>query len=189
MNFLRTDRIKSILWLLVVSSWVFGVIVGRWFGSESLFLELSKAVRVPSPEDISLWWEFIVYFSLSIVSVFILSRILFGVGGAVFLFARGIYDNSLIVYLEGTIAGWSITQIPISEVLMSLIVVLILAINLPLCLWSGQVGIQRSIYTLERLRGEPIDPEFGSEPFSNLVKFVTVSLLVGLLAALLYSYA
>lgn len=186
MNFLHTDRLKSIFWLVVIGSWILGIVFGRWFGFDAGFLELSKAVRVTSPQHLSFWWELIAYFSLSTVAVFVLSHIFFGIGGAVFLFARGVYDSSLIAYLETTIAGWSFPMVPMSEVWTVLIVTLILAINLPLCLWAGQLGIQRSVYTLNRLRGEPVNPEFGSEPLSNLLKIVSVSLVSGLIAALIF---
>lgn len=184
---MRTDRLKSLFWLVVISSWILGMVVGRWFNVDA-FLGLSKAVRVTSPQQLSFWWELIAYFSLSPVAVFALSHIFFGIGGAVFLFARGIYDSSLIAYLETAIAGWSFASVPTSGVLTVLIVILILAINLPLCLWAGQLGIQRSVYTLDRLRGEPVDPEFGSEPLSNLLKIVSVSLVTGLVAALIFPY-
>lgn len=189
MNFLRAERLKPILWLLVISSWVLGVVVARWFGDSEIFLELSRAVRVTNPLHLGVWWEVIAYFTLSTVAVFALSHIFFGVGGAIFLFARGMYDNSLIASPETMIGGWSISSIPMSEVWIVLIITLILAVNLPLCLWSGQLGIQRSIYTLCRLRNEPVKPKFGSEPLSNLLIIVSISLVTGLAAAVIFSHA
>lgn len=150
-------------------------------------MNLSRAVRVTSPLDLNVWWEVMLYFTLSVVAIFVLSHILFGVGSAVFLFARGMYDSSLILYLETTVSGWSISEIPTSEVLMVLITALIVAVNLPLCIWAGELGFQRSVYTLYRLRNEPVRPEFGSEPLSNLLIIVSVSLVVGLIAAILFS--
>lgn len=188
MNYLNPNRLKSIIWLAVIGSWALGMIVARWFETSTIFLELSKAVRVPFPLEVGVWWKIIIYFTLTTVSVFALSHIFFGVGGAIFLFARGMYDNSLIFYLETTIGGWSISNIPMSEVWMVLLVILILTVNLPLCLWAGQLGTQRSLYTLNRLRGKPVDPELGSEPLSNLLIILSSSLITGLIAAVVISY-
>lgn len=188
MDGLRSEQIKAILWLVIIGSWVLGVVAARWAGVDGGFLELSKAVRVPNPSRMGLWWEVIAYFTLTTVSAFVLSHIFFGIGGGIFLFARGVYDNTLLVYLETTISGWSILSIPISEILRVLIVILILTVNLPLCLWSGQLGIQRSIYTLDRLRGKPVNPEFGSEPLTKLLVIVSASLVTGFIAAVVFSH-
>ncbi len=149
---------------------------------------MSKAVGVVHPAQMNFWWEVISYFTLSTVSIFVLSHVLFGTGGVIFLFARGMHDNSLILYLESTISGWSISKIPMSEIYMVLIVVLILTVNLPICLWSGQLGIQRSIYTLNRIREKPVNPDFGKKPLSNLLIAISASLITGLISALLFTY-
>lgn len=192
MNFLRVRKLESLSWLPVVSGWVLGVIAAREgiLGVEKngIFAELSKAVSIPEPIDIGAWWEVIAYFTISTLAVFALSHLFFGIGGAVFMFARGVHDNFLIIYLETTIGGWSISSTPMPEVLTVLLVLLILGVNLPLCIWSGQLGVQRSLYTLYRLRNEPIKPELGSKPFSYILVIVAASLFVGLIAAILFSH-
>lgn len=189
MRFLRAEKIKPALWLFVLVSWILGFTYGRWVGTSESVLELSKIVRVTLPTDMSIWWEVLIYFALSTVSVFVLSHILFGIGGAVFLFARGMYDSSLIAYMETTVGGWSFMNLPGSEISMVTITTLIVAVNLPLCLWSGQLGTQRSIYTLYRLRDEPVNPDFGTEPFSKLPIIISISLIAGLVATVLFPYA
>lgn len=154
-----------------------------------VFTDLSGAARVTKPVELGVWWELIAYFSLSTISAFVLSHILFGIGGAIFFFARGAYDVTLISYLETTISGWPSSNIPGSEICMVLITLIILGVNLPLCLWSGQLGVQRSFYTLSRLRRKPINPEFGSDPLYNLIKIVSASLVTGLVAAVIFSHA
>jgi len=104
------------------------------------------------------------------------------------LFARGMYDGLLISFVESTIGGWTLVSIPLREVLTVLIILLILAVNLPLCIWSGQLGLQRSYYTLNRLRGDPVRPEFGSEPLSKLLDIVSGAIIAGLIAAIIFSY-
>lgn len=188
MNYLRSDRLKSFFWLIVIVSWVTGFIVSRWIGSNEFIISLSRVVRITNPIDMNNWWQLFAYFTLSPVSVFVLSHILFGVGSFVFLFARGLYDSLLFTYVEKTVSGWALTNVPYSELGSVLIVVLIFGINLPLLLWAGQLGMQRSVYTLNRLRSEPMDPDFGSEPFSKLFIIVGLSLVTGLIAAVVFSY-
>ncbi|KXA92746.1 hypothetical protein AKJ64_02345 [candidate division MSBL1 archaeon SCGC-AAA259E17] len=191
-NFLGVRRLESVSWLPVVSGWVLGVIVARervlGIGDDGIFAELSKAVSVPEPLDIGAWWEVIAYFTLTTLAIFALSHLFFGIGGGVFMFARGVHDNFLIVYLETTIGAWSISRTPMSKVLTVLFILLILGANLPLCIWSGKLGVQRSLYTLHRLRKEPIKPEVGSKPFSYMLMIVAASLVVGLIATVVFSH-
>ncbi len=188
MNRLHSDRLKSVFWLIVVGSWVSGFIVFRWIGSSEILISLSKVVRVPNPIEIDIWWQIIAYFTLSTVSVFALSHILFGIGSTIFLFARGMYDSLLFNYVEKTVSQWNITNVSTSELSSVLIVIIIFGVNLPLALWAGQLGIQRSVYTLNRLRGEPMNPEFGSEPISKLLMVIVLSLITGLIMAVVFSY-
>ncbi len=185
---MKSDRLKSFFWLSVITSWIFGLAIGRWYGRSSILMDLSKAVRVPGPSFFGVWWEIILYFALSTVAVFVLSHVLFGVGGAVFLFARGIHDSTLIVYLENILQSWSVSNIPMVDVLKVLFVVLIFTVNLPLSLWAGELGIQSSVYTLNRIRGEPVSPGFGSEPLNRLLMIVAASLVTGFVAALLFNH-
>lgn len=184
---LRSERLESVLWLAVISGWVIGVLSDRWIGSKDFILDVSAAVSIFNPLKFGFWWEVIAYFTLSVIAVFTLSHIFFGLGGAFFMFSRGMYDNSLIVHLEKTVGNWSISNIPISEVRSVLLISLILTVNLPLCIWASKLGCQRSIYTLWRIRNKPIDPQFGSKPISNLFMIFSASLLVGLIAALVFS--
>ncbi|KXB05907.1 hypothetical protein AKJ52_02845 [candidate division MSBL1 archaeon SCGC-AAA382C18] len=185
---MRNERIKSIFWLSVIASWISGLAIGKWYGRNSILIDLSKAVRVPTFSFFGTWWEIILYFTLSTVAIFVLSHILFGIGGAVFLFARGIHDSTLLIYLEDIIQSWSVFSIPMSEVLRVIFVVLIFAVNIPLSLWSGKLGIQSSIYTLNRIKGEPVSPDFGSEPLSKLLIIVSASLVTGFVAALIFHH-
>ena len=101
---MKGERWESISWLLAIGSWVAGAILGRFNVYEGdIFLGLSKAVRVPDPSSLNAWWELILFFTLSTVAIFALSHVLFGGGGAVFLFSRGLYDSSLIFLLENTV--------------------------------------------------------------------------------------
>ena len=184
---MRAEYWAPTFWLVVVGSWVFGIAYGRW-ADNGIFLELSKAVRVPSPLDLGAWWQPLLYFTLSVLALFLLAQLFFGVGAAVFLFARGVYDSSLIGTLEGTMRGWSISYIPIDEVFTVLFILLILAVNLPLCLWSAHLGTQRAVYAWYRLRGKPVKPGSGVFPVSNLLLILAASLAVGLVGAFMLSY-
>lgn len=185
---MKSDRLKSLMWLAVIGSWAFGFVVGRWYDSIPFIMEISKAVRVPNPTDLNAWWSIIGYFTFSAVSFFVLSHILFGVGGALFLFARGMYDSVIFALIERSVSEFSISSFSLLEIREVFIVSTVLFVNLPLCLWSSQLGMQRSFYTLDRLRGEPVNPKFGSEPISDLLKIITVSLVTGLALAVLLSY-
>ena len=175
-------------WVLVVGSWVLGVAYGRWISNQGFFLDLSQAVRVPDPAQFDVWWQPLAYFVFTVIAVFVLSQLFFGVGAAIFLFARGVYDSTLIAKLESIIRGWSFPDLPMNEICMVLLIALILAINLPLCLWSAQLGGQRSAYMLQRIRGKPVRPELGTEPFSQFLIILALSIIIGLTAAFLFSY-
>ena len=185
---MRAEYLAPTFWLVVVGSWVFGVAYGYWAGN-GIFLELSKAVRVPSPLVLDVWWQPLLYFTLSALALFLLAQILFGAGAALFLFARGVYDSSLILALEGTVRGWSFpSHIPIDEMFTVLFILLILAVNLPLCLWSAHLGTQRAVYAWYRLRGKPVKPGSGVFPILNLLLILAASLAVGLVGAFMLSY-
>ena len=175
-------------WVLVVGSWVFGVAHGRWISNEGFFLDLSQAVRISDPAEFDAWWQPFVYFIFTVVAAFVLSQLFFGAGAAIFLFARGVYDSTLIAKLEITIGGWSLPDLPMDEICMVLLVFLILGVNLPLCLWAAHLGGQRSAYMLQRIRGKPVKPELGTRPFSQFLIILAVSIALGLIASLLFSY-
>lgn len=149
---------------------------------------LSEVVRV-GLDQLSAWWHPIAFMILSVVGVFVLSQVFLGVGASVFLFARGMYDSTLILQLEGIVGGWSAASIPMNEVWIVSMLILILGANLPLCLWSGQLGAQRGVYVFYRLRGKTMDPDFGSEPFSKFLLILTASITIGLVSAIIFSYA
>ncbi|MEA1904539.1 MAG: hypothetical protein U9M97_01485 [Candidatus Hadarchaeota archaeon] len=176
-------------WVLVVGSWVFGVVYGRWISNEGFFLDLSQVVHIPGPSQLDAWWQPLVYFIFTVVAVFVLSQLFFGAGAAIFLFARGVYDSTLIAKLESTIGSWSFPDLPMNDICVVLLIALILTVNLPLCLWSAQLGTQRSVYMLQRLRGKPVRPELGTGPFSQFLIILAASIAIGLIAAFLFSYA
>jgi hypothetical protein len=187
---MREEYWRPVLWLLVVGSWTFGVAYGRWMGANrGFFLELSRAVSVPSPLELEAWWGPLAYFSLSVMAVFVLAQLLFSAGAVVFLFSRGVHDSILIAQLEANISGWSLPDLPMREVWMAVFIVLILAVNLPLCIWAAHMGTQRSIYTWHRLTGKFVRPESGVKPMTNFLLILAASIAAGLVASLILPYA
>ena len=175
-------------WLLVVGSWVFGVAYGKWGGGYGgLLLDLGQAVSVPQPGRLELWQP-IVYFTLTVVATFVLSQLFFGVGAAVFLFARGISDSGLIGNMEAMVSNWKLASIQPGELWAIFFIMLVLAVNLPLCLWSAHIGTQRATRMLYRLRGKATKPLARHETVVNLITIIAISLVVGLLATLALSY-
>lgn len=189
-DIMREEYWRAFFWLLVVGSWTFGVAYGHWVSTgEGLFLELSKAVRVPGSVALDAWWEPLVYFIFTVVAIFVLAQLFFGAGAALFLFARGVYDSTLIIRIGTEVRGWSFPDLPTDGVFMVLFVVLILAVNLPLCLWAAHMGTQRSIYIWHRLTGKPVKPEAGVRPIQDFLLILAASIAAGLIAAFLFSYA
>lgn len=185
---MREEYWRAAFWLLVVGGWAFGFAYGRWLSfGRGFFLELCRAVRVPSPFELGAWWEPLAYFPLTVVAAFVLSQLFFGVGAVIFLFSRGVYDSVLITKLETLMKGWSFPELPMKEVWMVLLIILILAVNLPLCLWAAHMGTQRSVYMWYRLTGKPVKPESGMEPIINFLKILAASIAAGLAAALILS--
>jgi hypothetical protein len=170
------------LWLVVVGSWVIGLAYGKWWGGYSSFLaELGQIISIPRPDQMELWQP-LVYFTLTTVASFALSQLFFGIGGAAFLFARGVYDSGLITTMETTITSWKLTSVTSAEIWTIFFLLLVLAVNLPLCLWAAQLGAHRAIRMLYRLRGKPTKPIAGTEPISRLILIITLSLIAGLTA-------
>jgi hypothetical protein len=64
--------------VFVVASWAFGFAYGRWAGGGGFFLELGKAVSVPL--GFGSWWQPLAYFTLTILAMFVLAQLFFGVG-------------------------------------------------------------------------------------------------------------
>lgn len=181
---MREEYLYYTFWLVVVGSWVLGVAYGKWGGGYGgFFSDLGQAVSVPRPSQLELWQP-IVYFTLTVVAAFALSQLFFGVGAAVFLFARGVADGGLITYVEAMVGNWKLTSISPAEIWTAFFIMLVLAVNTPLCLWAAQQGTQRAMRMLYRLRGKPLKPLAGVEPMSNLIMMTAVSLAVGLLATL-----
>ncbi len=172
--------------MLVIGSWVLGVAYGRWGGDGGFFVELSQAVRVPL--DLDIWWQPLAYFVLTVLATFVLSQLFFGVGAAVFLFSRGVYDGILITRLEQTVGGWAFPNIPATQFWGVLFIVLILAVNLPLCLWAAHLGTRRATYMWYRLRGKPLKPEVGAGPMITLLLILAASVAAGLVGAFVISY-
>jgi hypothetical protein len=185
---MREEYWYALFWLLVIGSWVFGVAFGTWVGfGKGFFLELSKAVSVPS--NFGSWWEPLAYFIFTTVTVFVLAQIFFGAGAVLFLFARGFYDSTLIMNAENIVRGWSFPNLPVGEFMNVLLIVLILSVNLPLCLWSGHMGTQRSLYVWQRLTGKLVKPEAGVRPLRDFVLVLAASIVAGLVASFLFSFA
>lgn len=153
-----------------------------------MFAEIGQAVGVPAPVNLA-WWHSLVYFPLTVVAAFVLSQIFFGVGAAVFLFARGVVDSSLLITMETMIGRWNILAIPPGELWSVFFIMLVLAVNLPLTLWAAHLGTQRSTQVLSRLRGKPTKPGAGASPFSNLILCLTISIVVGLIGSFALAYA
>ncbi len=179
---MREEYWHYVFWLVVVGSWVFGFAYGKWGdGYGGIFSDLGQAVSVPHPAQLDIWQP-ILYLTLTVVASFVLSQLFFGVGAAVFLFARGVSDSGLVTSLESMVSSWRLTAVPTGELWTVLFIMLVLAVNMPLCLWAAQLGTQRSRRMLYRLRGKPIKPGVNTEPISNILIIITVSLAVGLLA-------
>ncbi|MGC8816629.1 MAG: hypothetical protein ACP5PX_02285 [Candidatus Hadarchaeum sp.] len=176
-------------WLVVVGSWIVGFAYGKWLGGYGgLFSELGRAISVPLPGRLELWQP-ILYFTLTPVAAFVLSQLFFGAGAAFFLFARGVYDSGLITILETAISNWRLTSITSAELWSFFFIMIILVVNLPLSLWAAQLGTQRSVRMLYRLRGRPTKPAAGPELISSLIIIVTLSLVAGLTATFAISSA
>ncbi len=185
---MREDYRYYTFWLVIISGWVFGMVYGKWGGGYgSFFSELGQAISVPRPGQIELWQP-IVYFTLTVVAAFVLSQIFFGVGAFVFLFARGVADSGLIGDMEIMVSNWKLASIQPVDLWAIFFITLVLAVNLPLCMWAAHLGTMRSTRILYRLRGKPIKPMASSESISNLILIIAVSLAVGLIATLALSY-
>ncbi len=177
---MREEYLYYSFWLLVVGSWVLGVVYGRWGGGSSgVFADLGQAVSVPSPVQLS-WWQPLIYFTLTVIAAFVLSQLFFGVGAAIFMFSRGVYDGGLILSLQ-TMLSKPLTSISSAELWAVFFIMIVLTVNLPLCLWAAHLGTQRTTRMWYRLRGKPIKPTTAS-PIANLLVAVTVSLVAGLVA-------
>lgn len=175
-------------WLMIVSGWVFGLTYGKWGGGYGgFFSELGQAISVPHPTQIELWQP-MVYFTLTVVAAFALSQLFFGIGAFVFMFARGVADSGLIHDLEAVIGNWKFTSLQPADLWIIFFIVLVLAVNLPLCLWAAHIGTMRSTRILQRLRGKPLKPVASSESPAVLTLIVAVSLVAGLIATLALSY-
>ncbi len=185
---MREDYWLAAFWLLIIGSWVLGFAYGRWGGAGGLFVDLSQAVRVPSPLGLGAWWQPLVYFVLTVLTTFVLAQLFFGVGAAVFLFSRGVYDSFLISQLEQLAGGWSFPDIPANQFWMVLFIVLILAVNLPICLWAAHLGLMRAMRMFYRLRGKPLKPEVSTKPMVTLLILLAASVAAGLVGAFIISY-
>jgi hypothetical protein len=171
--------------VFVVASWAFGFAYGRWAGGGGFFLDLGKAVSVPL--GFSSWWHPLAYFTLTILAMFVLAQLFFGVGAAIFLFARGVCDSVIILRLEAIVQQFP--NIPTPDAWMLVIGMMILAVNLPLCIWSAHMGTQRTVYMWRRLRGEPTKPEAAMKPIFNFLMVMAISIITGVVAAVAFSYA
>ena len=165
-----------------------GFAYGRWGDGGGLFIDLSQAVRVPSPSELNAWWQPLVYFTFTILATFLLSQLFFGVGAGIFLFSRGVYDSLLIAELGQRVGSWKLLEIPVKEFLTVLFIVLILAVNLPICLWAAHLGLIRAMRMFYRLRGKPLRPEVGAKPVVTLLILLAASIATGLVGSFILTY-
>jgi len=184
---MRDEYWQAFFWVFVVASWAFGFAYGRWADGGGFFSELGKAVSVPSPLEFSSWWQPLAYFTLTILAMFVLAQLFFGVGAAIFLFARGVGDSAVILALERIVQPFP--NIPMPDAWMLVIVMLILVVNLPLCIWSAHMGARRAVYMWRRLRGQPMKPETVAEPIFNFLIAMAISIITGIMAAMAFSYS
>lgn len=205
---MREEYLQALFWLFIVGGWVFGVVYAQWLGGGGgVFLDLGRAVSVPGPKELenyartdnsslnestevfSLenWWQPLVYFPLSLASIFLLSQLFFGAGAVFFLFTRGVWDCVLISGLVHYMQEWSFETLGAGEAFTALFVILILAVNLPLFFWTAHMGARRSIYVLNKLRGKPVKPESGSLPITRLMIFLAIALAAGLFGSFILS--
>jgi hypothetical protein len=183
---MRDEHVEYLFWLLVIGSWVFGVTYGKWLGGTGgVFADLSQAVSVPEPVNLA-WWGPLLYFPLTVVGSFVLSQLFFGAGTAVFMFSRGVGDSILFISLENALRTWNIPDVTSGQLWNAFFIMLVLAVNLPLCLWAAHLGTRRSVRMYQRLRGKPVKPE--SSVISTFLMLLSVSLLIGLVGTLTISY-
>jgi hypothetical protein len=156
-------------------------------GGGGFFSELGKAVSVPSPLEFNSWWQPLAYFTLTILAMFVLTQLFFGVGAAMFLFARGVSDSAVILALEAIVRKFP--DFLTRDAWMLVLGMLILAVNLPLCIWSAHMGTQRTVYMWRRLRGQPMKPETTTKPIFNFLIVMAISIITGVVAAVAFSYA
>ncbi len=184
---MREEYWQAAFWVFVIGSWAFGFAYGRWASGEGFFWELGKAVSVPSPLSLDAWWQPLAYFVLTVVAIFVLAQLFFGVGAGVFLFARGVCDSAVVFAIEDLARPFP--DISTRAAWMLVLAVLILAVNLPLALWSAHIGTRRASYMWRRLRGQPVKPEVATMPMFNFLIVLAISIAAGLAAAVAFSYA
>ncbi|MFN4133591.1 MAG: hypothetical protein ACK4GQ_04395 [Candidatus Hadarchaeales archaeon] len=184
---MREEYLEYSLWLLIIGSWVAGMAYGKWGGGASgIFSEIGQTVGLPPPVQLA-WWQPLLYFPLTVLAAFILSQLFFGGGAIIFIFSRGVIDSTLLENLENLLARWNILTLEAATIWTIFFIILVLAVNLPLCLWASHLGTKRSFRMLQRLRGNPLKPESGI--WGGLLLLVTVSLVAGLIGSFALSYA
>jgi hypothetical protein len=119
--------------------------------------------------------------------MFVLAQLFFGVGAAIFLFARRVGDSGIILALEDIVRKFP--DFLTRDAWMLVLGMLILVVNLPLCIWSAHLGTQRTVYMWRRLRGQPIKPETAAKPIFNFLMVMAISIVTGIVAAVAFSYA
>ncbi|MEM3402782.1 MAG: hypothetical protein QW179_03625 [Candidatus Hadarchaeales archaeon] len=184
---MRDEYLEYSIWLLIIGSWVAGMVYGKWGGGAgSIFSEVGQAVGIPPPVQLA-WWQPLLYFPLTVLAAFILSQLFFGGGAVLFIFSRGVSDSLLLKNLENLLASWDILSLQAATVWAIFFIILVLAVNLPLCLWASHLGAKRSFRMLQRLRGNPLRPESGI--LTGILLLMAVSLVAGLIGTFALSYA
>ncbi len=121
------------------------------------------------------------------VAAFVLSQLFFGAGASIFMFARGVGDSVILLNLEAIMKNFNVFNVSTPQVWSIFFIILVFAVNLPLCIWASHLGTRRSARMFQRLRGKPLQPESGI--VSGLLTLVAVSLVIGFFGALAISYS
>lgn len=180
--------LDQLFWFLILAGWVTGVSCGYWLGGE-LCGELCLVTGVPPPSAMGGWWEPLLFFALTPLSLYLLSQLFFGASAPLLLFIRGTHDGGVLLRsLEASLSGVSFPNLPLPSLLSVLFILLIFSTNLPLCLWASHLGTSRATYLRHRLAGKPVHPGEGSLLLSPLPLLLGLSLLAGLFASLLFGH-
>jgi hypothetical protein len=178
---MRAEYWPHLFWLLIVGSWGLGFLSGM-AGALGIPAEIGRAVSVPLPDRIS-WWQPVPYFLLSVIAIFVLSQVFFGVGSAVFVFCRGVSDYAVLSWALSIAGGIDVLNISRLQLGQLFFASLVLVANLPLSLWAAHLGAENSMKTLCRLRGRPWRDWGSRKPLSNLLMALAASVAAGLAAS------
>lgn len=185
---MRAGYWPPLFWLVIVGSWASGFLLGRAGVQETVLAEMGRAVSVPLPDGMA-WWQPIPYFLLTVVSIFVLSHLLFGACSALFSLCRGINDYALLQGAMAIAGGLGPIEVPVAKLGQLFFILVVFAANLPLSLWAAHLGAENSMKALYRLRGKPWRDWGDRKPLHNLLLALGASVAAGVVASLALSYA